>query len=119
MRLSDYGTYLVVPLHLAAGCLFGLLPATPHNATYFALYSAIVLLLVLTLVVYGMLVYRQRPRVALIWVQCGAALLAAALPLFCLDFSSVWHILMYPLFLGGSLFACLLVGNAVVLTTRN
>ncbi len=118
MRLSGYGTYLVVPSHLGAGCLFGLLPASPYNAAYYGFYSIIVMLLVLTLVMYGMLVQQQRPRAALVWVQCSAALFASAVPFYCLNFSSVWHILMYPLILGGSLFACLLVGNVVLLTNR-
>ncbi|TQV78488.1 hypothetical protein [Denitrobaculum tricleocarpae] len=119
MKLSSYATYVIVPLHLISGCLFGLLPNSPYDSAYYSLYSAIVLLLVLTVVVYGMLVHYLRPGVALIWIQCGIASMVAAVPAYALEFSDPWHLLMYPLVQGASLLACLLVGNAVALMARN
>ncbi len=118
MKLSSYTTYVIVPLHLIVGCLFGLIPNSPYASSYYSFYSAIVLLLVLTVVVYGILVNYLRPGIALIWVQCGIALMVTAIPFYTLDFSDPWHLLMYPLIQGTSLLACLLVGNIVALMAR-
>ncbi|WP_282608498.1 hypothetical protein [Pelagibius sp. Alg239-R121] len=118
MTLPTYATYLIVPLHLIAGFLFGLIPSSVYHPAYYGAYSGIVLTLVVTVVVYGMLVQHQQPGFVVVWLQCFLALLAVAIPFFTLDFSDLWHALMYPLIMGGSLVACLVVAHIVLLTTR-
>ncbi|MGF1631636.1 MAG: hypothetical protein ACFCUT_19345 [Kiloniellaceae bacterium] len=83
MNPIHYAGYVIVPLHLVAGFLFALLPASPYQQGYSATYGAI-----------------------------------ALLPFFLRDFSDAWHAIVYPLILGGSLLACLVVGHLTVMISR-
>lgn len=112
MTLSACAGYVIAPLHLVAGLLFVLLPATPYQKGWETVYGAIGLLLVTTVVVYGSLLRRQRLGAGIVLLQVLAAALAATLPFFTVDFSDPWHALTYPLLLGSSLLACLVVGLA-------
>jgi hypothetical protein len=113
MNLPAIAGYVIAPLHLVAGLLFILLPATPYQKGWETVYGVIALLLVTTVVVYGSILRRQRLGVGIVLLQVLAAALAAAVPFFTVDFSALWHALVYPLILGSSLLACLVVGLAV------
>lgn len=111
-------TYLVVPLHFFAGALFSLIPSSVYHPAYYGAYSMIALTLVGTVVSYGWLLRNQPPLLPVIWLQCFLALLAAAVPFFTFSFDAVWYLIMYPLFMLGSIFACMVVAHVVVLTAR-
>lgn len=118
MTLPPYATYLVVPLHFLAGALFSLIPGSVYHPAYYGTYGVIVLTLVGTVVSYGWLVREQQTVLSVVWLQCFLALLAASVPFFTFSFDAVWHLVIYPLFMLGSIFACLVVAHVVVLTAR-
>jgi len=118
MNPIHYAGYVIAPLHLVAGLLFILLPATPYQKGWETVYGAIALLLVTTVVVYGSILQAWRPTLGAVWGQLLLAALAAALPFFLIDFSDAWHAIVYPLILGASLLACLVVGHLVLVLSR-
>jgi len=110
--LSNVG-YGIVPLHLGAGLLFALLPASPYQAGYYALYGGILTLLAAAVVFYGWAVRHCGINRAAVCLQVLLACLAVAVPLFLIDFSDPWHAILYLPILGGSLLVCLVAGLLV------
>ncbi|WP_299391190.1 hypothetical protein [Pelagibius sp.] len=113
MTLPSYATYAVVPLHLAAGFLFALVPASVYHQSYYPVFGAIVLTLLVTVVVYGYTVWQLQPGFAVLWFQFLLVLLAVAVPFFTVDFGDAWTAIVYLPIMGGSALACLLVGHAL------
>jgi len=110
--------YLIAPLHLLAGYVFPQLPGSMMQPGRDALYGALLVLLGVTAVFYGRMVWLQVPRFRIVWQQVALAALAAAVPFFTVDFNDPWHAIVYPLILGGSLVVCLAVGHAVLFIAR-
>ena len=119
MTLPSYAGYIVAPLHLVAGLLFGLIPASVYHPAYYAVYGGIVLTLVVTAVVYGTVIWHQQPGMAVLWLHFLVALVAVAIPFFTVSFDNTWSLIIYPLIMGGSLLACLVVGHAVIFAARS
>ena len=110
MTLSTYAGYVIVPLHLAAGFLFGVLPGSVYQPGWYTGYGAILTLLAATLWFYVWAVRCARPGRGVVWLQVLLAVLAAAVPFFTVDFADAWHAIVYLPILGGSLLACLVAG---------
>jgi hypothetical protein len=118
MTLPAYAGYVIVPLHLAAGFLFAAIPASVYQPGYYAAYGGIVVLLVVTAVVYGTLVWMQAPGFGSLWLQFLLAGIAVAVPFFVVEFSNSWHAILYLPIMGASLIACLVIGHVVLFTVR-
>jgi len=110
MKISKHAGIAIAPAHLCAGFLFALLPASPYQQGYYAGYGAILVVLAGTLMFYGWAVRAAAIGPGLVCLQVLAAAVAAAVPLFLVDFSDPWHAIVYLPILGASLLLCLVVG---------
>lgn len=118
MTLPSHAGFVIVPLHLVAGYLFGLIPASVYQPGYYAVYGGIVMTLLVTLVVYGTVLWHQQPGMGTLWLHFLLGIFAVALPFFTLDFKDTWSAIIYLPIMGGSLAACLIVGHVVVFAAR-
>jgi hypothetical protein len=118
MKPVNYAGYVIAPLHLVAGFLFALLPDSPYQQGYSAIYGTIATLLVTTVVAYHWILRAWPPGLGAVWGHLLLATAAATLPLYLVDFSNAGHAIVYPLILGASLLACLVVGHLTVLLSR-
>jgi hypothetical protein len=104
MKLPRLAGHAIAPLHLVAGFLFALLPASPYDNGTYAVYGAILVVLATAVLVAAV----QRPGAGALALQLGAAALAVALPFFRVDFSDLWHANVYQPIMAGSVIVCLL-----------
>jgi hypothetical protein len=118
MTQPSYAGYVIVPLHLAAGFSFALIPASVYQPGYHAAYGGLVVLLVATAGIYGSLVRRQAPGFGVIWLQVLLAGIAVAVAFFTVEFSSAWNAILYLPIMGASLVACLVIGHVVRFTLK-
>jgi hypothetical protein len=108
MKLPRLAGHAIAPLHLVAGFLFALLPASPYDNGTYAVYGAILVVLATAVLVAGWIAAVQRPGAGALALQLGAAALAVALPFFLVDFSDTWHAIVYLPIMAGSVIVCLL-----------
>jgi hypothetical protein len=106
MTLPRHAGYVIAPLHLVAGFLFALLPGSPYDKGYYAVYGAILVVLAIAVLAFGWIAAVQRPGAGALALQIGAAAVAVAVSIFLVDFSDPWHAILYLPIMGGSLIAC-------------
>jgi hypothetical protein len=106
MTLPRHAGYVIAPLHLVAGFLFALLPGSPYDKGYYAVYGAILVVLAIAVLASGWIAAVQRPGAGALALQIGAAAMAVAVPFFLVDFSDPWHAILYLPIMAGSLIAC-------------
>lgn len=108
MKLPRQAGYVIAPLHLVAGLLFALLPASPYAKGYYAGYGAILVVSAVAVLAFGWIAAAQRPGAAVLAAQLAVAALAAVVPFFLVGFSDPWHATLYLPIMGASLVACLI-----------
>ncbi|WP_193371391.1 hypothetical protein [Pelagibius marinus] len=118
MTLPSYAGYVIVPLHLLAGALFGLIPGSPYHSGFYATFGAIAVLLVTTLATYGWLVSALKPSYGAVWLQVLLAAVVVVALLFLVDFNDLWHAIIYLPIMGGSLLACLVTAHVILFAAR-